>query len=288
MKKLTNIKLIATDLDMTLMNKYRKLSPRTIRVLKEVEKRGIIIVIATGRFLRDIRPEMESNGFYPYYVLINGAEARTPQGELISAIDLLDDDYLRVMKYFEEKGAVPEIYTGEGEFLVCDAKTSLEEMLLRTRIMQPKMSFDLEDMKNIPRYQKRNYVDSPMELIQRGVGVRKVICFDESKAIIRRYKEDIGKMKDVVTLSSSEFNIEVTHKFAQKGYILRDIIKKLGISEEEVVVFGDGENDTSLFQLFENSVAVDNAIPQIKDLASHITAHHDEDGVAKFIEEVIL
>lgn len=288
MKKLNGIKLIATDLDGTLMNRHRKLSERTVRALKALDERGVHIVIATGRFYRDIASEMENYGLHPYYILMNGAEFRAPDGKLLSEINLKPEDVFTSLAMFRRENALPEMYTDAGEYLIATPEESFDEFKLRMRIMQPMVEFTEEELKNHPRYLSRQYAASAEELVQAGIGIRKIICFEQDEERVKAWKAEIARLPDVVSLSSSPKNIEITDRTAQKGLLLHRVLKQLNLKPEEVCVFGDGENDLSLFTMFEYSVAMENAVPEITERAAYVTDHHDEDGVAKFIEEYIL
>ena len=82
-------------------------------------------------------------------------------------------------------------------------------------------------------------------------------------------------------------NVEVTDESAQKGLILEKVIADLGISQDEVAVFGDGLNDITLFKLFPESYAMENGEQEIKDLAKYIAPDCNDDGVAKMVEKIL-
>ena len=89
-------------------------------------------------------------------------------------------------------------------------------------------------------------------------------------------------------LSSFENNMEVTSQKAKKGIMLKQAMKHFGFLPEEVVVFGDGENDISMFQEFPCSYAMINGVDALKELAYRVTEYsNDEDGVAKTLEKIL-
>ena len=87
--------------------------------------------------------------------------------------------------------------------------------------------------------------------------------------------------------SSFNDNIEITDINAQKGIILEKVITKMGIDKKDVMILGDSFNDYSMFEIFEESVAMKNAIPEVKKIAKYITDTNDNQGVAKAIYNVL-
>ena len=98
---------------------------------------------------------------------------------------------------------------------------------------------------------------------------------------------ELAHIKGIAFLSSYPDNVEVTDANAQKGLILKKVIELKGIKKEEVAVFGDGLNDSTLFELFTESFAVDNAVPEIKAMAKYHIPSHKDDGVALTIDQII-
>jgi len=115
----------------------------------------------------------------------------------------------------------------------------------------------------------------------------KIEAFDLDVSKIKKAKQQLSKIDKIAYLSSFEDNVEVTDKYAQKGLILSQVIEPLGIKKEEVAVFGDGLNDLSMFELFSESYAVENAALEIKKLAKYYAPSYDQDGVAQMIMQII-
>ena len=100
----------------------------------------------------------------------------------------------------------------------------------------------------------------------------------------KNLKEKLKKnTSDLAVASTFSNDIEISDIEAQKGLILAKTIKKMGIDKSEVIVLGDSFNDYSMFTEFENSYAMENAIPEIKEIAKYVTDSNNNDGVAKAI-----
>ena len=100
-------------------------------------------------------------------------------------------------------------------------------------------------------------------------------------------KNTISKIEGLAVSSSFVDNIEITDHSAQKGLILAKVSKEMGIKKDEVMVLGDSFNDYSMFTEFTETVAMENAVPEIKAIAKYITDTNDNCGVAKAIFKVI-
>ena len=116
------------------------------------------------------------------------------------------------------------------------------------------------------------------------VEILKIVTFDNDEKLIARLKEKLREStSDLAVASTFSNDIEISDIEAQKGLILAKAIKKMGIDKSEVIVLGDSFNDYSMFTEFENSYAMENAIPEIKEIAKYITDTNNNDGVAKAI-----
>lgn len=288
-KRFKDIKLIVTDLDGTLLNQDKKISEETAEVLRQASAKGIDICIATGRFIHDIKPEMDEIGIKPYYINMNGSEVRYPNGNLIKEVNIPDKYLQEIHDYIVNADLVPEYYTNRGECLVDTTKDrSLREIIMRMSYLMPHKKITEEDALNNIRFIKRKYEDSIEDLLKSGLKVRKILAFADDFDKIAKIKKHFNSYDDLVCVSALPNNLEVTHKEAQKGPALKNLIEAIKISPEEVLIFGDGENDYSMFELFNNAVAMENSMKQVLDKAKYITKSNAEDGVAYFIKKEVL
>ena len=132
-----------------------------------------------------------------------------------------------------------------------------------------------------------NYIDDIDEFLNTNVKIGKIEAYNKSEDKVVELKEKLQSIDELAIASSIAINVEVNHIEAQKGIILAKVAEKKRVSKEEVVVIGDGFNDYSMFAEFPISFAMENAIPEIKEIAKYITDTNYNSGVAKVIYKVL-
>ena len=271
------IKLIASDLDGTLLTDSKELSQTTVQILDMAVKKGIYVIPATGRSFRaipewirnypGIRYVITSNGGAIYSVLenkriyqclLNGQtveEALDIQVPENTAIELFVDG----IPYSEESYVrFPEKY-GATEY---GAKYVRE-----TRI-------PVKDIKAFAM-EHRTELDSMA-----------FICGDRAgKCTLEKQLRD--SLSDAYITSSVPHMVEIGHKNAGKGNTLLYLMRLLGISPDEAIAFGDADNDCSMLEAVKYGVAVGNATEACKKAAAFVTASNEEDGVAKAVRQFL-
>lgn len=266
------IKLIAIDLDGTLINDEKKLSPENLKALHYAHDKGIKIVLCTGRpYLATdyLITEIGLKSDDDYMIIFNGAQVRrTSDAKVIVENTLTHED---MKKWYQETQALnlplnvvdqewvyePEAYPIGYE----STYTSLTQAPSRVQ------AFDL--FKNEHQFFK--FVINVNE-----EHLRKQIPKINS-ALLENYSVSL----------SHPFQLEVMKKGVNKGNTLRQLGEKIGIELEEMMTFGDQLNDESMIEMAGLGIAVDNAVPEIKALADFVTASNNDDGVAKAIYHFI-
>lgn len=283
------IKVIASDMDGTLLNSKHQISEGNIKAIKKAKELGVKFIIATGRRYEDVESFIDEHDIECEYILMNGAEYRNSNGEIQETINIDKNKVKVVLEKISKENLSTEIYTNKGIYTVNTKEEALEGMVNRLKQFEKVDDNEkaLELAKKHSHYVNLNYIENIDEFIESDIEVRKIITFYDDVELINRVKDELSKVEDIAVLSSFVTNIEVTNIKAQKGFILSKVIKKMGISNDEVMAAGDSFNDYSLFTEFKNAFAMENAIPEIKELANNITDTNDNDGVAKAIYKVL-
>lgn len=283
------IKLIASDMDGTLLNDNHDIDRETVEAIRKAEEAGIIFAISTGREYESVKEVLERHNIKAQCVLSNGAEYRDEDGNILDIININLDSARRIIDILEEKNFSARIFTNKGIFTTSTKEEALEEVIYRTMSFNPDMTKDeaREVAENLGFFTALKYINNLDEFFDRELEVRKFVAFHNDIELIDRMKKELSEISGLAISSSFRDNIEITDMNAQKGIILEKVATKLSIAREEVMILGDSFNDYSMFEIFEETVAMKNAIPEVKAIAKYITDTNDNLGVAKAIHNVL-
>lgn len=274
------IKLVATDLDGTLLGKDRQVSLENARALRACEERGIKVVLASGRSFASVRALAKEIGISGPIISSNGAKAdESPDGPT-----LLEDVFsLDVSK------SVYDILKESGIYFVCYGKERLYQNNAESAV-QAGRGLNVQ-----PKTQSENDASVLQtvndEELMLAEGLReplKYVAFSYDAKRLSALRDRLERETDCALSSSWFDNIEVLVNGAGKGKAMRCLQKRFGLSTDEMMAFGDNLNDLDMLQSVGVPVAMGNAIDELKQIAAVIAPHHDESGVAKVLDELIL
>lgn len=274
---MSEIKIIGLDLDDTLFNSAKEITPRTMAAIQEAARRGITVLPATGRPITGLPAQLMAVPGVNYALTSNGAtvtEISTGkvlveqpfEPEMAVAIYQLLKPLDNVMNIFVEG----EVYTPAESIARCIeiCHPSIREYVRRTR--KP-----IEDMEGY--------------LMKHVHGIEKFNILYESEEV-RQYAWALiqEKFPDVEIASSLPGNIELNAPGVDKGSGMLALAKYLGLTAENVMAIGDSGNDLAMIQKAGLGVAMGNAQPAVKAAAKVITDDNNHDGVGKAIEKFVL
>nr|SFZ87306.1 Promiscuous sugar phosphatase YidA, haloacid dehalogenase-like phosphatase family [Loigolactobacillus rennini] len=268
------IKIIAIDIDKTLLTSANQLAPATIATIKAAQQQGVKVVLCTGRPMAGVAGFLKQLGLADlqaeYVITFNGASVATTAGQLISETGLNYDDYIdlealsrRLGVYFQIENN-QRLYTANrdlSKYTIYEANLVSLQIAYRTP----------EEMRQVTM-PKAMLVDEPERLTAALA----------QKEIFQPLQQRFNFMH------SAPFFLEVTKKGVNKGAALAILAKHLGLTAENVMAIGDQGNDLSMIKYAGTGVAMGNAITAIKEAAQYVTADNDHDGVAKAIEKSVL
>ena len=185
-------------------------------------------------------------------------------------------------------GIKAELFTNDGIYTPNSKEEALKGIAYMIHTFNRVESFEecLEMAKEDKRFARLKYIDDFDKFFEGPIEVRKIFAFYNNIEILNKVRSEIEKINGLEVSSSFIDNIEITNKDAQKGLILAKVANKMGIDKSEVMIMGDSFNDYSMFTEFTETVAMENAIPEIKEIAKYITDRNDNDGVAKAIRKI--
>ncbi len=271
------IKLIALDLDGTLLTDQKKITPYTLEILKKASDLGVIIVIATGRPFMGIPEEVRSLQGVRYAVSSNGAKIIDVEKQSTIMEQLLSADLaIKMLEIGNHYDALQEIYF-EDQGYVDEAKMKQLEKYHHNPNMWEYFKSTRKQVPDIMALAKERNQD--MDKVQ--------MLFADLSERDAAWKE-IEKVKGVTQVDSLGYNIEINAAGVNKGVKLLELGAMLGIKPEEIMACGDGQNDVTMIQMAGLGVAMGNAVDAVKDVANEVTDTNEQQGVAKAIEKFIL
>lgn len=283
------IKLIASDMDGTLLNNNHDIDVETVEAIRKAEEAGIIFAISTGREYDSVKGLLDKHNIRCQCILSNGAEYRDEDGNILEVININEKYAKQIIQILDENKLPARIFTDKGVFTTSTREEALQEVVFRTLTFNPNLTED-EAKKMAEKegfFTSLKYIDDVEKFFENGIEVRKFVAFHKDVELIDKMKKTVGKLEGLAISSSFDDNIEITDLNAQKGIILEQVAKKMDIDIKDVMILGDSFNDYSMFEIFEESVAMKNAIPEVKEIAKYITDSNDNLGVAKAIYNVL-
>lgn len=283
------IKVIASDMDGTLLNSRHEISSENIEAIKIAEDKGIKFVIVTGRDYESVKPLIEASGLRCQCILMNGAEYRDEDGNILESININKKRFIQIVDILKNDGGSILLYTNDGIYTTSTKEEAFKSVVTNIQTFETGVSYEeaLEKAKTHPNFTKLKYIEDINKFSESDVEVRKILTFNNDLDKIVERKKQLSEIEDLAVSSSFYTNLEITNISAQKGIILGKFADNNGIPRDEIMVLGDSFNDYSMFTEFNLSFAMGNAIPEIKEVAKYITDTNDNAGVAKAIYNAI-
>lgn len=267
-----NEKVLVLDIDGTLTNSRKEITPATKRGIQEIMKRGHKVILASGRptpGMRRYEQELELEKYGGYLLSFNGGrivECRT--GEIVYQRTLPPVVIPKLYHFAKENGCGLVTYFGDNIISAFEPDQYIE---LESRINGMEIRV-VEDFKN--------FVDFDVNKCLMTAPVEK------APELEKQLQEKYG---DTLSIYRSEpFFIEIMPKNVDKATSLNRMLESIGLTREDAICCGDGFNDISMIQYAGLGVAMGNAQPAVKEAADYITATNDEDGLVQVIDRFIL
>ncbi len=263
-----DIRLVALDLDDTLLDRSRKISPRAKAAIKAAIAQGVTVTVATGRMYPSALPYARQLALDVPLITYNGALIRSGlSGETLLHRPLGEATTQKVYSLFRERGWYLQVYLDDVLYVrVRDTNARAYEAV--AGIESVPVGDELWSLKGAPT--KLLTMAEPHLIPEIEAALREA-CGDQ-----------------VYTANSRANYLEMTDPQANKGAALAFLAGRLGIGREAVMAVGDSANDLDMIEYAGWGVAMGNANPQVKAAAQAVTAANDADGVAAAIEEYVL
>lgn len=270
------IKLIAIDLDGTVLRDDKTISDRTLRVLSKAATNGIQIVPATGRPAGRVSEELLRLPGIRYLLTCNGARVLDlAENAVVYSNPMSMEDSLRLIRLLTSRGIFVHAYCADQAYGNRKALSYLSgEDVPKPLLAMIRKTQTLKD-------------DLYGFIQQQGIPLDKInipYVRDQDREPL---KKEILSLGNFSITSSVVTNLEINKANASKGDGLLHLCGKLGIQREQVMAFGDGDNDRSMLSYAGMGVAMGNAEPELTRYADRVTGTNEEDGVASAIEALV-
>lgn len=275
-----DLKTIVLDIDGTLLNAKKIMTTRTREKLIEAQEKGIKVVLASGRPTRGMIPlaeELEMDKYEGFLVSYNGSQVydvKTKETQFNQAIstDLAND----ILKHLSKFEVVPMVDRGEYMYV--------NNAFFDVGVELPTGHINIVDYESRGGNFKVCEVDDFSEVITEPVN--KILVAGRPEYLLENNEAMYAPFIDTTTASfSAPFYFEYTDQGIDKARALNEVFPEMGIKPENMISFGDGQNDRSIIEYAGIGVAMGNAVQEILDLADEVTTSNDEDGIAEFLDK---
>ena len=288
-------KLIAIDMDGTLLNSYGEVSSKNKETIKKASDKNALVVLTSGRMPKAIIPVASKINADKYIISGNGASIHDVKNDKI------------IYKNYMSKEKVLEIID------ICDKNSMYYSIYTNNVILAKSLNYNVlyynSENKKHPEDKKikfnivsdiRGYVEE-----YNGDDFLKITICDSDKMVFNSIINKLKKLRDIYVLEVahmsrkiikhgteeieiSYFYTEISNNNVNKWTAIEKLIEILNISKEEVMAIGDNVNDKEMIENAGIGIVMGNAAPYMKELADEVVASNNEDGVAEAIEKYII
>ncbi|HEL1584015.1 TPA: sugar-phosphatase [Streptococcus suis] len=266
------IKLVAIDIDGTLLNSQHQITPEVFQAVQEAKAAGVKIVITTGRPLTGVKKILSELNLLEqgdYVITFNGGLVQeTATGQEVLKESLRYEDYMEIEYLSRQLGLHLHVSTKDGMYTAnrqIGKYTMYEASLVDSPV----------------------YYHTPEEMA--GKEMIKAMMVDEPEKIDQALPSIPASFFDKYNVAkSAPFYLEITPKTVSKGQAIIALATELGLTMEQTMAIGDQENDRPMLEVVANPVVMENGNPELKKIAKYITKSNDESGVAYAIREWVL
>ena len=282
-----DIRIIALDLDGTLLDSQKRLSEVNRAALERAAAKGIHVVPTTGRFFGMMPPAVRDLPFVRYAITINGAQVYDRATDTAIVRDEIPlETALGIMETLDRYDVIYDCYRQNWGWMTA----ALQEKAADYATNEHYLKMVREFRKPVPE------LKAHLRATAAEGDVQKVMLFARSEVEGQRSEsldtlakiraEMAARYPDIKVTSSTWNNIELNIMTAHKGNALKRFAEHLGLTLENCMAFGDGMNDFTMVEAAGVGVAMENAEPEVKRVAKIVTKSNDEDGVAAVLEQL--
>ncbi|MDK2819688.1 MAG: HAD family hydrolase [Mycoplasmataceae bacterium] len=274
-----DIENVFIDLDGTALKNDKTISPKTLEIIENLKNININVFVATGRPPFMIKHELEQLKVNSNVICINGGLIIDWDNQKVINAELYNfDSSKKLRKYFIDNKIPYLIYTATDMLYDCDDNNIwINSLTKRINDSLPEHRWSLKKI-------SETFVIEDNKIMKFLIPTHNI-----NGSVISNFRKWAKIEMPLFTLLESQENIlDIIPINSSKGNGVRFIGDLMSLNLNKTIVFGDAENDISMFEAVKYSVAMENAINELKKVATHITKSNNEDGIYHFIKDNIL
>ncbi len=275
------MKAIVLDIDGTLLTSDKTMSERTKEALMTAQKKGVKVILASGRpttGMLDLAEELELGTYGGLVVSYNGSKVIDCQSG--------QEIYNQALSIEEGKAVLEHMKQFDVTVMI-----DKDDYMYVNDVFSCTLEFRGQPL-NVVEYEARGgkyklcekddlaaFLDYP---------INKILTAGEANYLKTAHHDMMAPFKDKLNcVFTAEFYFEFTAKGIDKAKALETVLTPMGIEAKDVIAFGDGHNDATMLAYAGLGVAMGNAVPELKELADTITKSNDEDGIVTILTKYL-
>lgn len=262
-------KMIVLDIDGTLTNDEKKITPQTLAALKKAQENGVILVLASGRpvaGLQKLCRELEMEKHHGILLAYNGGKLLDAQSGAVLCEKAIPVERAKaVLRHLEQFPVSPMVMKGNCLYVP-------EKGAYKADYESSINGLDIVEVGILSEFLEFN----PVKIL---TAAPNEVLLENMEAITEPFQEEFA------FAMSAPFYLECNMKGINKAASLDKVCCESGINASEIIAFGDAQNDISMVEYAGLGVAMGNACDELKAVANEITASNNEDGIAVLLEK---
>ena len=282
-----DIKMLATDLDGTLLDDWKRITEKNRQALQEASASGMQVVLCTGRPFHTVRPYLPGLNIPCWLITNNGAVIRNPQLEVVRERTITPQVLKTVLKVLRKK---PAVYFHGSD----STRTYVESRLTR---MWYVYRFERKGKKPVvdalASAVKHSWFSGSLHRVSfdelastESVQLTNLILISSNTRRLEQKRTELERIDGIFVTRSGNDNLEMVEGSTHKGSALQWLTAHLGMGMENVAAIGDHDNDITMIQGAGMGFATENAEPDLKKQARYVTRSNNEDALWHMLQMV--
>ena len=270
------MKLVAIDLDGTLLHDDCTISQYTKNIIEEASRNDIMVVPTSGRSFRNIKEQVKDIEGIKYCICSNGSiVGRLDTEEVLYDHKIPVETAYEIYKEIKRRGGFVQIYSDTNTFVENDVRHIIYDSKLPDEFCDNLLATDIPIL-------------SSELLLKRGLmQVNKLHVVFSDPSEMPDFADYCKSIEGIICTYPSNYNMEIFATGCNKDKGIRIICEKCGIEQQDTIAIGDSDNDVAMIQYANIGIAVDNAMDVLKEVADYITKSNNEDGPAIVLEKIL-